>query len=148
MKTSIGVLLVAMAIGGGLAFSQGQDQKDDPAKAKDDAAKKIEVLENDLITTRQKCEAVSTDLAETKAAVARITQYLDAQARSASAMAAILDESEQAGFTAGINPNSRTILLTGWREQLNAQQQNVPQAVSTPPTKDDTVKPGDAKKPK
>jgi hypothetical protein len=144
MKTSIGVMLVALAIGGGLAFSQGADpKKDDP---KDDSARKIAALENDLVTTRAKAEAVAVELADTKAAVTRIVAYLDAQAHSAQQMAETLDNSEQAGFTAGINPNSRTMLLAGWREQLNVAQANVPTG-PTPTAKPDDGK-GDKNKPK
>jgi uncharacterized protein YlxW (UPF0749 family) len=137
MKTSIGVILLVLAVGGGLAFSQGQDPKVD-------LAKKVEVLETDLISTRAKAEALATELADTKASVAKITQYLEAQARSAAAMATALDESEQAGFTAGINPNSRTILLNGWRVQLTTLQTDVPTVVK----KADAPKSADGKKPK
>jgi hypothetical protein len=137
MKTSIGVILLVLAVGGGLAFSQGQDPKDD-------VAKKVEVLENDLIATRLKAEAVAIELAETKASVAKIVQYLEAQARSAASMSETLDTSEQAGFTAGINPNSRQILLSGWREQLTTLQTDLP----TAPKKPEPVKPADGKKPR
>jgi hypothetical protein len=123
MKTYLGVILVALAVGGGLAFSQGQDPKND---SKDDAQKKIEVLEGDLVATRQKCETLIADLAETKATLARVVRYLDAQAVSAGALASTLDASEQAGFTYGINPSSREILLRGWREHLSTVQRDVP----------------------
>jgi len=123
MKTFLGVTLVALAIGGGLAFSQDQKDKDAP---KDDSAKKIAALESDLVSTRMRCEALATDVSETKATLARIVRYLDAQASSAASLAGALDESEKAGFTAGINPNSREILLAGWRAQLSTAQRDVP----------------------
>lgn len=146
MKTILGVTLVALAIGGGLAFSQGQDPKQDPKQEqkeapKDDSAKKIAVLENDLVSTRMRCEALATDLSETKATLARVVHYLDAQATSAAALAGSLDESEKAGFTAGINPSSREILLAGWREQLSAMQRDVP-VLPAPPAPEPSKKPG------
>ena len=142
MKTILGVTLVALAIGGGLAFSQAQDQKDKDSP-KDDSAKKMAVLENDLISTRTRCEALATDLSETKATLARVVHYLDAQALSAGTLAGILDESEKAGFTAGINPSSREILLAGWREHLTAMQRDVPVLPAPPaPAPAPSKKPG------
>jgi hypothetical protein len=41
-------------------------------------------------------------------------------------MESVLDESEKAGFTYGINASSRELLLSGWRDQLAAQQENLP----------------------
>jgi hypothetical protein len=139
MKTYLGVMIVALAVGGSLAISQASafSQEEEP---KVDMTKKVEVLEIDLIATRQKAEAVATELAQTKATLARIVGYLDAQAKSAAALADTLDQSEQAGFTAGINPNSRMILLSGWREHLVALQTDVP--VMPVAAKVDEGKPG------
>ncbi len=117
---SIGVVLVALAVGGGVAFSQGQDPK------QDDLAKKVVVLESDIVATRLKSEAMAVELGEMKATLSKVLEYLDKQAKSAEAMATVLDDSEQAGFTAGINPNSRMILLSGWRDQLSGIQTDVP----------------------
>jgi hypothetical protein len=119
MKMSIGVVVVALAVGGGMAFSQGQDPKDE-------LSKKVVVLEGDLVATRLKAEATAAELGEVKATLAKVVEYLDKQAKSAEAMATVLDDSEQAGFTAGINPNSRMILLSGWRDQLTVVQTDVP----------------------
>ena len=134
MKTSIGVILVALAIGGGLAFSQGQEPKQEQAKdaPKDDAAKRMEILESDLVSTRKRCEGLAGELSETKATLAKVVRYLDAQAAGAAALHEALAASEAAGFTAGINPNSREILLAGWREQLSTMQKDVPALPATP----------------
>ncbi len=143
MKTSIGVFLVALAIGGGLAFSQGQDPKQDQRQEqkqeqkdkdapKDDSAKRMELLESDLVSTRKRCEGLASELSETKVTLAKVVHYLDAQATSAAALQEALAASEAAGFTAGINPNSREILLAGWRATLNTQQRDVPAMPVTP----------------
>ena len=47
-------------------------------------------------------------------------------------MQATLDDSEKNGFTYGINPDSRHILLKGWRDQLAAMQKDVPKAAAKP----------------
>ena len=59
-------------------------------------------------------------------------KYLDAQAKSAAAMEKVLDDAEKAGFTYGINPDSRHLLLRGWRDQLSAMQKDLPGAQSAP----------------
>lgn len=119
MQTTVGVILLALAVGAGVAFSQGEEPKDDPAK-------KIEVLETDLVVMRERNDALGAELATTKATLARVVSYLEAQASSAAALAEVLDQSEQAGFTAGINPRSREVLLGGWREHLATLQADVP----------------------
>ena len=43
--------------------------------------------------------------------LASVQEYLQAQSRSASELAKALDESEKAGFTYGINPNSRKVQI-------------------------------------
>ena len=66
--------------------------------------------------------------------MASAIQYFDLQAKSAAAMEASLDEAEKLGFTYGINPNSRHVMLRGWREQLANVQKDVPVA-EIPPEK-------------
>ncbi|MBL8857060.1 MAG: hypothetical protein JNL28_00965 [Planctomycetes bacterium] len=135
MKTLLSSVAVILLVGGGVAFSQGQGPTPPPAPRSDS-------VEKDVAELRQKCDALAAELAETKTLLTKTITYLDAQSKSASAMAATLDESERAGFTFGINPESRQILLRGWREQLTALQQAVPVA---PAPKPETAKTGDGK---
>jgi Ni/Co efflux regulator RcnB len=135
MKKLVSAVALVLLVGGGMAFSQGQGGAQD----KPDAQKRIELLEQDLGAQKQKCEALTADLEATKTLLTKTLDYLEAQSKSASTMAATLDEAERLGFTWGINPDSRTTLLRGWREQLTAAQQAVP----TPPApKADTPKSG------
>ena len=60
--------------------------------------------------------------------IEQVLAYLRQQSEAAKAMAQTLDTAEEKGFTAGINPDSRTTMLAGWRAQLQAQQTNVPAA--------------------
>src|SRR5688572_20585954 len=113
MKTVLGVAALVVLVLSSLSLAGAQN----PAP-QDPNARKFEILEQDLISTRQKLEDTAAQLAETKAVLAKTLRYLDAQAKSAALMAETLDESEKAGFTFGINPDSRHILLTGWREHL------------------------------
>lgn len=136
-----GVVVVALLLGG-LAFSQGTEKGKGGGNA--EAQKQAEALQQELSGLKQKHDALAADLEETKALMAKTLAFLDAQAKSAAALAAALDEAEQQGFTAGINPQSRQTLLAGWRAQLAAAQQNVP---AVPPKKADAPAGGAKKKP-
>lgn len=119
------ILVVGAAfVACGLAFSQGPAAQA-PAKA-DPVERRFEVLEADLISTRERAEALALELAELKTTLSSTIKFVGEQAKAAQAMAETLDASEQAGFTAGINFESRHLLLRGWREQLAAAQKNLP----------------------
>jgi hypothetical protein len=60
----------------------------------------------------------------------QIAQYLRDQAQAAKTLSEVLDEAEAKGFTAGINPDSRTLLLGGWRAQLAGAQNGLPAAAA------------------
>jgi hypothetical protein len=115
------VACVVAALVCGLAFSQS------PA-AQEPLPTRVEKLEKDLAASRLRVEALSTEVADLKKQFAATLAYFEAQSKSAAAMAAVLDESEKAGFTYGLNPDSRHILLKGWREQLATVQKDVPVA--------------------
>lgn len=116
----VGAALVAC----GLAFSQGPAGQT-PAK-QDPVERRLEVLEQDLVSTRERAETLALEVAELKTALSSTIKFVGEQAKAAQAMAETLDASEQAGFTAGINFESRHLLLRGWREQLAAAQKNLP----------------------
>jgi hypothetical protein len=117
MTTStFGFLLLALAATATISFSQGPEPAPKPAG---DADKRIETLE-------KKVTELAKELAETKTLACDVMHYLSEQAGGAESMARTLDESEQAGFTYGVNPESRSILLRGWRDQLASWQKNLP----------------------
>jgi septal ring factor EnvC (AmiA/AmiB activator) len=103
-----------------------------PQAPQDPNAARIEKLEKDLAASRLRVEALSTDVADLKKQMAATVQYLQLQAHSAATMQTVLDDSENQGFTYGINPNSRHVLLRGWREQLAAAQKDVPAPEAQP----------------
>jgi hypothetical protein len=122
-------ILVAAALSSaavlcGFAFTAPQSQ--------DPNAARIEKLEKDLAASRLRAEALSTDVADLKKQMAATVQYLQLQAHSAATMQTVLDDSENQGFTYGINPNSRHVLLKGWRDQLAAAQKDVPAPEAQP----------------
>ncbi len=87
---------------------------------------RVEELEKQLTEARGQLAGLTEALEAEAAAIDGLTKYVKSQAESAGAMASTLDRSEAAGFTAGINFNSREILLAGWRKQLAAMQASVP----------------------
>jgi hypothetical protein len=124
MKNSLSIAVLAVALFAGLSFSQNP-----PAPSADH---KLEILEKDLVSTRLRVETLSAELSEMRATLDATTKYLADQATSAKNLAATLDASEAAGFTYGINPDSRHILLKGWREQLATAQKDVPKTPARP----------------
>ena len=129
MKAFVSALMVAILLGGSLAFSQG----DGPAPAQGGSDPRVESLEAEVAALKQKNDALATDLTDTQALLEKMQAYLEAQAKNAATLATTLDEVERLGFTYGINPESRQALLRGWREQLSAAQADVPSAPAKKP---------------
>ncbi len=127
----------------GAALSSLALEQNPPAPAADH---KTEILEKDIVATRARVEELSAQLADTRADLDAVLKYVAQQSASAKNMAKTLDESEQAGFTFGINPDSRHILLHGWRESLAAAQKDVP-AAKPASAKPSVKSAGDAKPP-
>jgi uncharacterized protein YlxW (UPF0749 family) len=110
-----------------LALGFGTWQAQEAAQAQGqsaDLATRVQALE-------KKLDAQAKELAEARTLAEKTARYAAEQSRAAAAMATVLDESEKAGFTYGINPESRIGLLRGWREALAAAQRDVP-SVSEP----------------
>jgi hypothetical protein len=51
-----------------------------------------------------------------KIALKDTIDYLKAQAQSAQSMIDVIADAEKKGFTWGINPDSRTVLVAGWNQ--------------------------------
>lgn len=129
MKSARILVIGAAFVACGLAFSQGPATQSPPTQVpakQDPVERRFELLESDLISTRERAEALALEVAELKTALSSTIKFVGEQAKAAQAMAETLDASEQAGFTAGINFESRHLLLRGWREQLAAAQKNLP----------------------
>jgi hypothetical protein len=145
MKQNIALGLVGLVlVVSGLAFAQG-----DAGTRTDENGEKIARLERDLLESQKRTEKLAADLAaelaDTKAQLALVVRYLEQRAESSKALATTLDESEAAGFTFGLNPESRHILLRGWREHLADLQKDVPSTKPTPKPGDKVPAQGEAK---
>ncbi|MEZ6017254.1 MAG: hypothetical protein R3F49_19225 [Planctomycetota bacterium] len=60
--------------------------------------------------------ALNTKIQDLERRLASLEAWVEAQQEQAKLTAAVLAEAEAAGFTAGINPKSRELLLGAWRE--------------------------------
>ena len=129
MKTSLFALFVVGAAVVALTIAPVNGQGVDPKK---------DAITQELEALRLQNDALGAQLAQTKTQIEQVLKYLETQAESAKAMSVVLDDSEQKGFTYGINPDSRIALLAGWRAQLEAMQKDVP--TGKPPAKAEDAK--------
>jgi hypothetical protein len=121
MRTLIPILLFSAVVGAStLSSTQAAATQtggtDDPAGA---TATEVEKL-------REELDGLRTELEETRALLDETVHYLHTSGKAAGAMVDVLAASEKEGFTFGINPRSREVLLEGWRAQLAETQKNLP----------------------
>ncbi|MBK7644355.1 MAG: hypothetical protein IPJ19_15140 [Planctomycetes bacterium] len=120
MKHQLSFAVIAFALlASSMAFSASAPQQD-PLE------QRLDAIQKDILDSRTRTEQLVVELKGARKTLEEAQKYIDAQAQAAKAMAAVLDESEKAGFTYGINPDSRELLLKGWREELGTLQQGVP----------------------
>lgn len=98
-----------------------------------DAQAQVDALAKDVAALQKVVEAQAKDAADARVLAEKNAKYAAEQAKAAAAMLETLDASEKAGFTFGINPESRVVLLRGWRDALEAAQRDVP-ALPAPAT--------------
>jgi hypothetical protein len=103
-------------------------------KKPDDTAQRLATVEQELAAHRRAAVLLTKEVGELRTLLDKTVRYVNEQSKAAETMALTLDASEKAGFTYGINPDSRTILLRGWRDALAAAQKDVP----TPPAQNGT----------
>lgn len=81
--------------------------------------KEVDRLRNEVAELKRKgskgedLAPLRTEVAELRAMLVKTVGYLDAQAKEATELAAALADAEKKGFTFGINPDSRVVLLQG-----------------------------------
>ena len=117
MKKTFSLVLAGAFLVSGLTVSRVRAHQDqDPRIA----------LEERMIELEQ---VVAEFAARNEALNARLEQvivYLDQRAKSGHTLLQEIGESESLGFTAGINFNSREVLIAAWRTYHGEQQKNLP----------------------
>lgn len=114
-NTTLSVIATACL---GLATYQGTTNAD--------LAARVDALSKDVAALQKVVDGHTKDGADAKLLAEKNARYAAEQAKAATAMLDVLDASEKAGFTFGINPDSRIVLLRGWREALEAARRDVP----------------------
>jgi len=117
MRRHLLVVLILASFVGVSASSFGQEE------AKADLEAQVQALVQEVATLRGELEESSVRIDE-------MVGYLKQNQKAAEELSSALAASEAAGFTFGINPKSRQILLTGWRKQLSTMQKGVPGAAA------------------
>jgi hypothetical protein len=79
--------------------------------------------------------ALEVRVGELETQMAEVQQYLQDQSTAAAAMKLAMDVCETEGFTFGINPESRHILLQGMRAFATSAQTSVPGKETAKPAK-------------
>lgn len=140
MNRNLSLVLVASAAVCGLAFAQVA-QKPDAAAQIAALEKRVAALEADLTAFK----AATPGTAEADAALAKdrrtleaVVKYTAAQSAAAERLQAVLDDSQAKGFTFGINPDSRVVLLDGFHDFAHTLQTDAPkpEPVEVPKGKD------------
>src|SRR5262245_57798172 len=122
MKQTLALTAAAILFLLGLAFAQDPPQESTESKL----TKRIEVLEREVATMKKEVEASKTLVEET-------TRYLAGAKERSDALLQTFDESEKLGFTAGINFDSRKVLLAGLRAYVRGEAEGLPGAKKPAP---------------
>ena len=133
-------VLASVLLASAFAFNASAHQQD-PVQ------QRLDAMQKDILDSRTRVEQMVEELKGARKTLDEAQKYIDAQAKAAKALVEVLDAAEKAGFTFGINPESREILLKGWREELDTLQQGVPTPLPAPKDPKDPKDAKDAKKP-
>ena len=124
-KVVLGLVAAAALVVG---TSSGQEPRPIEAGAQDPA---VEIAE-----LKRQVARLTADVNQLKQAAAQggeagkemeaVHGYLENQAKAAAALQKVLVDSEEKGFTFGINPESREVLLAGFDEFAEVLQQDLP----------------------
>ena len=131
MKTLPAISIVCAAsllFGLATAQSPAQPEQDVATLRAEVAALRAEV---DKLKSTDASE-LETQLEETRALVDQLAEWSRTQAAGADALTRALTDSQEKGFTFGINPESREVLLAGIRSFAGGMQQGVPEAAKEP----------------
>lgn len=105
-------LFTSLGLGAGLFLAPASVQ--DPAPQVDALQAEVEALRSSLEVERGRVD--------------QIEAYLQAQAKSMTAYERAVDAAVEKGYTAGINFESRQVLVEAWRKQVEAANHAVPGA--------------------
>jgi hypothetical protein len=118
-KVMLGLVATA-ALGVGTSSSSKAPRQEDPAVEIADLKRQVARLSADVNLLKQAAGGGESDKEK------QVVAYIEAQARAAGELERVLAQSEEQGFTYGINPESREVLLAGFHKFAATLQDNVP----------------------
>ena len=123
---SIPVLAAIALAWCGLTFAQAQQQS--PTERLAALEKQVQALQKQVADLQLQLGggAKGMDVKEMTKLVEGLVAYVEAQAKGAGQLVDALAVSKEKGFTAGINPDSRTVMLDGMNKFLGGMQRGVP----------------------
>src|SRR5688572_3143984 len=137
MKHSLSVVLAASAVVG-LAFARVSNPQD-PVERLATVEKEVAALKAQVAELTKVGGAPGTDDLAVRAQILKMQETLDkvllwgnAQAEAATRLQAALDEAQARGFVAGINPESRIVLLDGFHSLAGALKTELPPPMPAP----------------
>ena len=122
MKPSVLLSVIVLAL---VVCSQTFAQAPRPAATQDVRAE-FDKLKRDVARLNKQVMSLKQDQGPSLDEYNEVVAYLHAQAASATALKQVLVESEEKGFTYGINPESRIVLLAGIEDMCTALESGVP----------------------
>ena len=121
MKHSLSLSLFALAaLVCGSTFAQAPRTQDPDVAA----------LKRDVVRLQSELALLIAVSEDEEGQIDEVLEYLNAQAASAKFLQEKLADSEDKGFTWGINPDSRIVMLEGFNDFVNTLQTDVPGALA------------------
>lgn len=126
-NTLLPALALAAVVGLGAAPSLAPAQDAPTQDAQEKTLKeRVEALEQALDQAQSQLDQLASERASQSDAISTLQTGMAAQGTQAKAALKALDEAEEAGFLAGINPKSREHLLGGLRDFLGEAAKSAP----------------------
>lgn len=125
MKRTLGLSVACLAlVAAAFSLAPTRPQQNDLQKEFDRL--RIEVAELKRKSAGGDVEALRAELKDANQKLTETVGYLAAQADAAAALLDAVKDAEKKGFTFGINPDSRVVLLQGFQSFCEGLQKNVP----------------------
>ena len=116
------IALIAGAVGFGAAQNPQQPQQPTATQRLETLEKEVETLKADF----ERLNKLAGSAGETRKLIESVVNWASAQGAAAERLERALADSEQKGFTKGINWESREALLAGMNDFASTVQKDVP----------------------
>ncbi len=136
MNSSLTVFAVAALVAGGLCFARPTPAAQVELELDERVAlleKELASLKSELASLRKTPTAADSANATLQGDFEEVVRWIRAQGQAAESLERALEESRAKGFTAGINPDSRNVLLAGLGALASASKQPLKLGVPTTP---------------